>query len=352
MYKGNIGLNSSTRKKRILIVLAALLAAGLAAAVLADALKPKTQRNSATSFAMGSLLTVDVYGGDESVCGAVTDAVAALDSRISRTVGNSYISLLNKNGSCTADGDLADGVKALISLCEATGGAFDITIGALSDLWDVGGDSPRIPTEEELADALSRTDYKKLALTGFRLSLPEGMLLDLGAAGKGMACDAAKKVLAADGGVRGAVVASGGSVLCYGENPDKNCWTVGVRDPDGSENDLMGVIRCGECFVSTSGNYEKYFELDGVRYCHIISPFDGIPVQGDLKSVTVRADGGMKSDALSTACFVLGEEKSLPILDALNADAIFIYNDGAVSATAGIAGDFEITNEAYKMRGA
>ncbi|MBQ6019646.1 MAG: FAD:protein FMN transferase [Clostridia bacterium] len=344
-------MEKTARKKRLAVVLAVLFAAGLLAVVLFDAFAPKTTPQTATSFAMGSVLSVEVYGGGEGVCAAAVDAVSALDRRISRTVGNSYISLLNENGKCTADGDFADDMKALLSLCEKTGGAFDITVGALSDLWDVGAEAPRVPEKDRIAAALALTGYEKIETLGFRFSVPEGVRLDLGAAGKGMACDAVKRVLSADGSVTGAVVAAGGSILCLGRNPEKKPWAIGVRDPDGGANDLTGVIRTEECFVSTSGNYEKYFELDGARYCHILSPFDGFPVNNGLKSVTVRCSGGMESDALSTACFVLGEEKSLPILTAFGADAIFIYSDNTVSVTAGLAKDFTLTNEAYRLRG-
>ncbi|MBQ6163859.1 MAG: FAD:protein FMN transferase [Clostridia bacterium] len=343
-------MQKSARNRRIVVALAVLLAAGLLAAVLWDAFAPKAEKQSATSFAMGSVLQIDIYGGEVDLCGEVRDAVAALDQRISRTVDNSYVSLLGKNGGCTADGDFADDMKAILALCEATGGAFDITIGALSDLWDVGGENPRVPSAGDISAALALTGYEKIESVGFRYTVPDGVIPDLGAAGKGMACDAAKKILATDGSVTGAVVSSGGSILCFGKNPEKGLWTVGVRDPDGGANDLAGVIRTGECFVSTSGNYEKYFELDGVRYCHILSPFDGYPVNNGLKSVTVRCDGGMASDALSTACFVLGEEKSLPVLSSFGADAIFIYGDNTVSVTDGLAEDFELTNGNYRLR--
>ena len=135
--------------------------------------------------------------------------------------------------------------------------------------------------------------------------------LDLGSVGKGAACDAAVAAYK-EAGVDRAVVAVGGSVGVWGEKPFGQLWNIAVRDPD-SEGSL-GTLSVPSGFLSTSGSYEKQFEEDGVTYHHILDPKTGYPAESGLVGVTIWSDSGVLSDALSTACFVLGMEESLPLL--------------------------------------
>ena len=342
-------MGNRTKRKFIGGTAAAVLAAALAAVILLDLLPKKTEKRSVTAVAMGSVLRIDVYGGADDTLQTAQDAVHALDGKISRTIDTSFVCRINENTVYDTDREFVGFLQTLIDISAVTDGAFDITVGGLTDLWDIEAAQPRIPAEKEIAQTLSAIGYQKIQIDGTTVSVPAGMLLDMGAAGKGMACDAIKAALERDKTVTGAVAASGGSILVYGKHPEKKSWTVGVRDPDGGENDLMGTITTAACCLSTSGNYEKYFILNGKRYCHILSPFDGYPADSGLKSVTVRAATGMQSDALSTACFVLGVGKSLPILEKFGADAVFVTDDNAVHVTEGLRRDFEITNTAYHI---
>ena len=339
------------KRKKLLGTLAAVLAVlALGGVILWDTLQKRAEPQTLTGFAMGSVLSAELYGGSDETARAVLAAAQTLDGRISRTIGNSFVARVNAQGKAETDGAFTADLQALLTLCSQTGGAFDISLGALSDLWDVEAEHPALPADADVSAALVCAGYEKIRTNGETVSVPDGMALDLGAAGKGMACDAAKTVLDADGSVSGAVISAGGSLLLYGRPPKKDAWVVGIRDPAGGANDLMGRLRVREGFVSTSGNYEKYFELDGARYCHILSPYDGWPARSGLQSVTVLAKTGMESDALSTACFVLGYEKSLPILEKSGAEAIFIFDDNAVAVTDGMRDGFEITNDDYTLK--
>ncbi|MBQ9279072.1 MAG: FAD:protein FMN transferase, partial [Lachnospiraceae bacterium] len=172
----------------------------------------------------------------------------------------------------------------------------------------------------------------------------EGMMLDLGATGKGYALDVAYEMLT-EHNISGAMVSVGGSILIYGTKDsykkEDNTWKVGIRDPKGSQEDLIGYLEypCEEGFsryISTSGSYEKYIEKDGVRYHHIYDSKTGYPASSGLASVTVVCDNGLKSDGLSTACFVLGYEKSKELLRHYNAEAVFIDEDNNVTVTDGL----------------
>ena len=160
----------------------------------------------------------------------------------------------------------------------------------------------------EIAAALQTVGWKQVSLEARQAKLKSGQALDLGAIGKGIACDEAKRILD-DTHLSGAVISVGGSLLLWGSRPGGGDWKVGVRDPRGKTSDQLGVFTLAEGFVSTSGDYERTLTADGKTYHHILDPKTGYPADAGLISVTVTAPSGLLSDALSTACFILGYEK-------------------------------------------
>ena len=172
--------------------------------------------------------------------------------------------------------------------------------------------------------------------------------LDLGAVGKGIACDVAQNYLKQQKEVSGAVIAVGGSILLYGSKTDGTNWNVAVQNPRGQDGEAMGVLSLpGTTNVSTSGDYEKYFMQNGKRYHHILDPSTGYPAESGLISVTVVSDNGLLSDGLSTACFVLGKEKGQKLLETYGAEGIFIDQNKKVTVTKGLKDKFTILNEEY-----
>jgi len=202
-----------------------------------------------------------------------------------------------------------------LEIMEASSGAFSPWLGAIVKLWNINGE-PYLPTEEEIDQALGRRE------------------LDLGAYGKGAACDTALRIL--QGNCKAAVVNLGGNILTYGQKPWRKPFQIALRDPKGGPNDTVGTFTLrGTHFISTSGSYEKYFEQDGERYHHIFDPQTGWPAgrEPGLVSVTVISsgeNGGALGDMLSTACFVLGYEASVDLLEKYGCDALFIYENGDV----------------------
>ena len=172
--------------------------------------------------------------------------------------------------------------------------------------------------------------------------------LDLGAVGKGIACDVAQNYLKQQKEVSGAVIAVGGSILLYGSKVDGTNWNVAVQNPRGKDGEAMGVLSLsGTTNVSTSGDYEKYFMQNGKRYHHILDPSTGYPAESSLISVTVVSDNGLLSDGLSTACFVLGKEKGERLLETCGAEGVFIDQNKKVTVTKGLKDKFTILNEEY-----
>ena len=183
--------------------------------------------------------------------------------------------------------------------------------------------------------------------------IPE-LSLDLGAVGKGYALDTAAGLLA-DSKASGAILAAGGSILAYGDKGEP--WKIGIRDPEGSPSDTAVILsvpgKTGmTSFVSTSGGYEKYVEYQGQILEHIIDGRTMHPAEGDLYSVTVLTTGsGLASDGLSTACYILGMEASMPLLEKWNAEAVFITRDKKIWLTEGLAGTVTLINPAYTLAG-
>ncbi|MCR5041683.1 MAG: FAD:protein FMN transferase [Clostridia bacterium] len=310
---------------------------------------------SVSGFAMGSAVGVKLWADADtdaqSAAYGILDAVNALDARISATKSTSLIYRLNAASvGVQANEDFIEFMLGIVRICAATGGALDVTTGTLTKLWDVESETPRVPSDEEIADALSFVDFTQLTLDAERglVMKGEGQLVDLGAVGKGAACDAAYDVLARTSS--SAVVDVGGSILLYGRNTKgSGAWPVGVRDPEGSANDLIGTLsltvgdKSGACYVSTSGSYEKYFELDGKRYHHIMDPSTGRPADSGLRAVTVVSRiSGLYADAFSTAFFIMGPDAVGSLLEAYELEAMFVTEDGRILLTDGLYDVFEL----------
>lgn len=331
----------SKKKKIVLSVLSVVIVAAItAAAIVFAGYKKEYTLKEKNSLSMGSIVTIKLYGDDAfKKLDVVKGLIDNLDKEISRKIDSSAVSALNKNGEVKS-ATVSDILLKCRKISEMSGGAFDLTVGRLSSLWDFDDDIKKVPSEAEIKKELSTVDYEKIAINGANVAIGKGQTLDLGAVGKGAACDAAKAYLQKSG-VKGAVVSVGGSILAFGKrNKIGDKWRIAVRHPR-EENTYIGVINLSEGFVSTSGDYEKYFEKDGKRYHHILDANTGYPADSGLSSVTVVCDSGTLSDALSTACFILGEEKSKELLDEYSAAAIFIDKDLNVSTYGEV--DFEKT---------
>jgi len=274
---------------------------------------------ASSSFAMGSVLT-------ETLWITKWDHLAFLFDPITEQIEILEQELLHAE----------EAPPLAIEIMEASSGAFNPWLGALTKLWNIDSKDdtpPYMPTQEEINEALQKRE------------------LDLGAYGKGAACDAAcDRALRCIGGVKAAVINLGGNIVTYGQKPWGQPFKIALRDPKGGPNDTLGMFTLrGTHFISTSGSYEKYFEQDGKRYHHIFDPETGYPAEREpgLISVTVINKHGAVGDALSTACFVLGYRESQEVLLTYGCDAIFIYEDGEVRATGGVRDYFTLTSPSY-----
>ena len=330
---------NAPRSKKLLI---ALLVAVLAAAGLFFIL---TQKEYALDFmAMDTYDSVKVSGIEgKKAAEKAREITENLDVNVlSRHSESSLIYALNRDGKAEIPAEYGQYFNTMIGAYYESGGAFDFTLGKVSDLWGIGTDNERVPSEEEIKAALEKAGADKAVYDGGALTVPEGAAIDLGAAGKGIALDEIRNAYGSML-VRRAVVSLGGSILLYG----KGDFTVGIQTPGGSG--YMAVLNLKQCCVSTSGSYERFFEKDGVRYHHILDPETGYPADSGLVSVTVVSDSGALSDILSTACFVLGLERGKELCEKFGCEAVFIDSENTVYATDGIRDKLDITDDTYRL---
>lgn len=305
---------------------------------------------SVTTYSMGSYVQQSVYGKNkEAAAKLAANEIAELENKISWRIAGSEVERLNLNAG-TDFIEIDEDVYLLLStardVASKSDGAFDVTIAPLSRLWNFDSEEQFIPNKDSIEKAAQDVNYRNVLMQeNNKVALKtELTAIDLGAVGKGAACDKAAEVYK-ELGVSNAVISVGGSVGVYGKKAFGQPWVIGVRNPDGEG--VMGEISIREGFVSTSGSYEKFFISDDVLYHHLLDPQTGYPADSGLLSVTVVAETGALSDMLSTACFVLGYEKGVALLESYNADAVFITEDKKVYVSDGLKGKFKITNESY-----
>ena len=338
-------------KKKLLGAIAVICTVALVAVILADFIFNKSA--AANFIAMNTTVSLNVTGfNSEEAAEKIKLETVRLDEKLlSRTNTSAEIYAVN-NGKTEVSDELAKILADLKQIEKDSGGAFCIGLGALSDLWGIGTDSSRVPTQAEIDAAI--TNAGNWSIDGNTVYLPEGVRLDLGAVGKGIACDYAHGILT-DLECSQAIVTVGGSVLIGATDPKiahKSTCTVAIRDPLGQANEYCAVLNISPNCVSTSGNYERYFEDEnGKRYHHIFNPATGYPADSGLLSVTVVTQYGYVSDALSTACFLLGIKKSIPLLEKYNAEAVFITEDKEIITTYGESESeiLTVTNDEYRL---
>ena len=244
-------------------------------------------------------------------------------------------------------------IKQGLETAEVSGGRFDISIGAVSNLWKIGDVDARKPSDQEIQAALPKIDYHKITLdeTAQTVRLEEeGMALELGGISKGYIADGIRNIFAKHG-VNTAIINLGGNVIVMGTSPSSpEGWNVGVQDPDEVRGQVVGTKRVIDGTVVTSGIYERYVEVDGVRYHHILDPKTGYPVDNDLSGATIFTKVSLKADALSTTLFLLGTKDGLAFIENLDGvEAVLIDKDHGVHVTSGLKDSFQLTNEGYHL---
>lgn len=290
---------------------------------------------------MGTRITIELWTQDAAQGRDAIDAVLAEMRRIDRDMSTfkpdsevSRVNALAAGQAVPISQELFDLLSDALDYSRITAGAFDITYASVGYLYDFRKHVR--PDETRIARSLPGIDYRHLILDRSSRSIRfarEGVRIDLGGIGKGHAVDRGIAVLQARG-IRRALITAGGDSRIIGDRFGKP-WVVGIRHPD-RKDDVIARIPLEDAAISTSGDYERYFDEDGVRYHHIIDPGTGQPAS-KVRSATIIASTAIRTDGLSKTAFVLGPQRALDIYDRLeDVDAILVTLDGRVLYTQGL----------------
>lgn len=293
-----------------------------------------------TKLLMGTIVEIKVPVGPGEDAGRIRQAIDEAFAEIKRIEDVfsvfkeaselSRVNRLKAGEALKLSTEVYDLIKRSLEYSELTGGAFDITVKPLVDLWNAAKTSGRLPSKDELEAARAKVGPQNIILNEAERTISlrqDGVKLDLGGIAKGYAADRAGAILKASG-ITGAIVNPGGNMYCLGRRSKNELWKIGIQHPRKREG-LFLEIMVEDRAVVTSGDYERYFELGGKRYSHIIDPRTGWPIGDAVVSATVIADNSTRADALATAICVLGPKDGLRMLKRMKGvDAFVIFKDG------------------------
>lgn len=309
-------------------------------------------------FAMDTVMTLTAYGKNRAAgIQAAEGVILSMDAALDPELPTSTIYAINHaNGeNVVVSAQVAKMLSSAMTVYNQSGGALDPTIYPLVKRWGFIDKKYYLPTDEEISAEMLRMCFDRMVLTSFpssgayAVSLPAGGQLGLGAVAKGCTSENAIDAMR-QAGVTSGIISLGGNVQTLGLKPDGSRWTVAIQDPNNTAS-YLGVINVGETAVVTSGSYQRYFLANNGRtYHHILNPQTGYPVTNSLLSVTIICEDGTMADCLSTAMFVLGENKALNYWRTYGGfDMILVTNDSRIICTKGLIENFTLTNDSYKL---
>ncbi len=288
---------------------------------------------SDTRYMLDTVCTVTAGGEDaERLVSEVFDLISRIEGEIDRFDESSAVSAFNSApaGTETAlTNACAEIISEALNMYGESGGAFDITVAPVEDLWDFKSDDPTVPDPASVSAALERVGGDKLIFDAENKTLAkteDGVMIDLGGCGKGYCCQAALDYISENYPNNWAILDLGGNVGVFGKNPrsDDGSFTVGIQSPDGENGaySMTEKVFSGASAV-TSGTYQRHFVKDGVNYHHILDPKTGMPASNGHESATIICASGLAADCLSTACMVLPEAEGRALAEQYGAKVIY-----------------------------
>ncbi len=343
------------KKMWALITLFCLLASLLSGCNKAE---DSTTSITDTQFKFNTIMTITIYGyTDQNIFKEVWSKFDEMEKSFSANIDESDVTRFN-NSKSTAPiempRDILNMLDKALPYSKKTEGKFDPTIEPIVRLWGISTDTPRVPKQSELDTALAHVGYEHLKLDLINGTLQKDdpdVRIDLGAIAKGYAADQIASLLKSKG-IDRAILNLGGNIFALGSKTSQTPWNVGVQDPMEPSGEVLATIKVTNKSVVTSGTYERYFEQDGKRYHHILSPFDGYPIDNELLSVSILSNQSIDGDILSTSTYSLGLKNGQALINHLEGvAAIFVTNDKKIY----FAGDlklletFELQKEGYTL---
>jgi thiamine biosynthesis lipoprotein len=305
-----------------------------------------------TQMHMGTLVSITAVGHSHDEANDVITAgfqeIKRLEQLLSTWIPSSELSQVNAAAGRSAvkvSFETMAVVRKALQVAEMTDGAFNIAIGPAIDAWNIS-DEPRLPTSEELAALKPLVDLQYVHTDEWEHTIhlgKPGMRIDVGGIGKGYAADQVVTVMKKAGAVAG-VVALSGDIKTFGRLPNGRRFPVGIRHPR-KEGEILAEVDLQDEAISTAGDYERFFDKDGIRYHHILDPQTLQPARG-CQSVSVIAKEGVWADGLDTGIFVLGADRGMELVEQLaDVEAIIVDRDGRVLVSSGLRNRARVFND-------
>lgn len=315
-----------------------------------------------TFCSLGTINNIKVWSSKkenivEGILQKAVQRVNEIDDRMSAFKENSDISTINRNAGCgyvKIHKDTFELLEKAKEYGDLSNGTFDITMRPLIVLWGINKKGSFIPSELEIQEFLELVSYRDILLDSkscAALLKKAGQALDLGGIAKGYAADEVKRILKKNG-IKSALINLGGNVVAMGKREDGQAWQIGIQNPLSTTGHYLGAVSVKNKTIVTSGSNERFFIKEGIRYHHILDPRIGKPAQSGLLSVTVICNSSIDADAVTTAFFILGPEKSEPLLNRIKGQAIFVKEDLSIVVSQGLELKTGLENnyEKYKKK--
>ncbi len=311
---------------------------------------------SKSDFYLDTLVDIKIYEPNEKSEAIIDKAmgrIQELEKLLSVHIKNSDLSNIKENAGLKpvkVSDETLFVLKKSMKYAKLSNGIFDITTGPLIDLWAIDPPYGHVPTEEELKVTLPKIDYRKIIIDEQNKTVmlkDKGMIVNLGAIAKGYIADEVKTVLL-DHGVKHAIINLGGNVLLVNDKSNNVDFKIGIQDPSSDRGAYLGVVNGKDISIVSSGNYERYFKVDGKKYHHILDPFTGFPAENEIQQVTIISKKSIDGDGLSTTTFLLGLEGAINLIESLkDVEAIFITKDNKIYLTSGVGEKFVFDHTKY-----
>ncbi|MCR4704757.1 MAG: FAD:protein FMN transferase [Lachnospiraceae bacterium] len=309
---------------------------------------------AASGFYFDTAITVTIYEINGKAPSAqeaetiISDCFTLCDryeNLLSASISSSDIAKINAAGGkpVTVSEETADLLKEAISYSKQSDGRFDVTVGPLVSLWDFSssalkaGNEHRVPTADQIAEAISHVDYRKIRIENNTVTLSDpNASIELGAIAKGFIADKLTELVRSKN-VTSALINLGGNLVAIGNKPNGNAWQLGIKKPFSESGEIITSLSVTDASLVTSGIYERCFEAGGRRYHHLLNAETGYPEDNTLASVTILCPSSMRADALSTVCYLLGEQKGMELINSLpDAEAVFVRCDESLLFSSGL----------------
>lgn len=295
---------------------------------------------SKSGFYFDTIIKITLY--DATYEPLLNDCFSLADTYeeyFSATLPDSDVSKINqaKGAFVEVHEETVELIEKGLEYCKLSEGGFDITIGALSSLWNFSENEGNVPSDTAINQALSTINYHNVIIKGNTVSLTNpDTRIDLGAIAKGYIADKMKSYLNENGVTEG-IINLGGNVLCIGAKTDGSPYRIGIQKPFDAEGSAIASVDISDKTIVSSGVYERYFKSNGKLYHHILNPDTGFPYDNGLYGVTIICDDSVDGDGLSTTCFSLGLKKGMELIESLpDTEAVFITSDNQMHVSSGM----------------